>query len=133
MFAKDPEFVVPGCRVRFFRFAGTVEKTGEEYNVIKDIGIEGTIPELIQKTAQVIESQVREFVKLGKDQKFYSVPEYPKTAWYEALVNACVHRSYQLKNMNIFVKMFDDKLIIESPGGFPPFVTPENIYGHAPT
>jgi ATP-dependent DNA helicase RecG len=30
--------------------------------------------------------------------------------------------------MNIFVKMFDDKLEIESPGGFPPLVTPENIY-----
>jgi ATP-dependent DNA helicase RecG len=30
--------------------------------------------------------------------------------------------------MNIFVKMFDDKLVIESPGGFPPLVTPENIY-----
>jgi ATP-dependent DNA helicase RecG len=24
--------------------------------------------------------------------------------------------------------MFDDKLIIESPGGFPPLVTPQNIY-----
>jgi hypothetical protein len=33
-----------------------------------------------------------------------------------ALVNACVHRSYGLTNMNIFVKMFDDKLVIEIPG-----------------
>ena len=49
-------------------------------------------------------------------------------AWYEALVNACVHRSYNLKNMNIFVRMFDDRLEIESPGTFPPLVTPENIY-----
>ena len=24
--------------------------------------------------------------------------------------------------------MFDDRLVVESPGGFPPFVTPENIY-----
>jgi ATP-dependent DNA helicase RecG len=30
--------------------------------------------------------------------------------------------------MNIFVKMFDNRLVIESPGGFPPFVTPQNIY-----
>ncbi len=35
--------------------------------------------------------------------------------------------------MNIFVKMFDDKLVIESPGGFPPSITPEKIYGsHSP-
>jgi len=31
-------------------------------------------------------------------------------------------------NMDIFVKMFDDRLVVESPGGFPPFVTPANIY-----
>jgi ATP-dependent DNA helicase RecG len=30
--------------------------------------------------------------------------------------------------MNIFVKMFDNRLVIESPGAFPPFVTPDNIY-----
>ena len=30
--------------------------------------------------------------------------------------------------MVTFVKMFDDRLVIESPGGFPPLVTPENIY-----
>jgi ATP-dependent DNA helicase RecG len=128
MFAKDPQTVVPGCRVRFFRYNGTVEKTGADYNVIKDIPIDGGVPELIQATAEVIEAQVRDFVHLGKDQRFYSMPEYPREAWYEALVNACVHRSYSLGNMNIFIKMFDDRLVIESPGGFPPFVTPENIY-----
>lgn len=30
--------------------------------------------------------------------------------------------------MATFVRMFDDRLEIQSPGGFPPFVTPENIY-----
>jgi ATP-dependent DNA helicase RecG len=30
--------------------------------------------------------------------------------------------------MHITIKMFDDRLVIESPGGFPPLVTPENIY-----
>jgi ATP-dependent DNA helicase RecG len=38
-----------------------------------------------------------------------------------------------MKNMPIFVKMFDDRLVIESPGPFPPFVTPESIYdSHQP-
>ena len=26
------------------------------------------------------------------------------------------------------IKMVDDRLVVENPGGFPPFVTPENIY-----
>lgn len=128
MFAKDPESVVPGCRIRFFRYDGVIEKTGEEYNVIKDEWIEGTVSELVLNAEKVIRGQLREFSRLGEDNKFYSVPEYPAAAWYEAIVNACVHRSYALKNMNVFVKMFDDRLVIESPGGFPPFVTPDNIY-----
>jgi len=56
------------------------------------------------------------------------MPEYPEEAWYEVVVNACAHRSYGLRNMNVMVRMFDDRLVVESPGGFPPFVTPENIY-----
>ena len=43
-------------------------------------------------------------------------------------MNACVHRSYSLSNMNIFVKMFNDRIEVESPGPFPPSVSPDNIY-----
>lgn len=128
LFAKDPASIIPGCRIRFLRFNGTQEKTGEDYNVIKSEWIEGPVPELIVQAAEVIASQVREFSALGRDNKFYTAPEYPADAWYEAVVNACVHRSYSLKNMNIFIKMFDDRLVVESPGGFPPMVTPDNIY-----
>jgi hypothetical protein len=62
---------------------------------------------------------LREFSKLGKDNKFYTETEYPEDAWYEAIVNACVHRSYVLSNKVVFVKIFDDRLVVESPGGFP--------------
>jgi ATP-dependent DNA helicase RecG len=96
--------------------------------VEKDVIIEGAIPELIVQAASVLESQLRDFSGLGKDGKFYTIPEYPRSAWYEALVNACVHRSYGIRNRPVFVKMFADKLVIDSPGGFPPTVTPSNIY-----
>jgi ATP-dependent DNA helicase RecG len=90
--------------------------------------IDGPIPTIIQETENVIAGQMRDFTRLGKGGKFYTRPEYPQDAWLEALVNACVHRSYNLKNMTIFAKMFDNRLVVESPGGFPPPVTPENIY-----
>lgn len=133
LFAKDPQSVVPGCKIRFIRFDGTIEKTGAEYNAIKSAWIEGSVPELIQQAEKVVEAQLREFMRLGEDGKFVSTPEYPKDAWYEAIVNACVHRSYNLRNMHIVIKMFDDRLEVESPGGFPPLVTPDTIYDmHVP-
>ena len=127
-FGRDPLMEFPGCKVRFLRFNGEREETGADYNVVKDLIIEGPVPSLIVRTAEVLRQQLREFSHFGKDGKFYTMPEYPEEAWYEVIVNACVHRSYGLRNMNIMIKMFDDRLVVESPGGFPPFVTPENIY-----
>ncbi|MDX6613229.1 MAG: ATP-dependent helicase RecG [Blastocatellia bacterium] len=132
-FAKDPGQLFPGCQIMFLRVDGEVEKSGDQYNVIKRIPIEGPVPRLLEQAATMLGQQLRDFSRLGDDGIFYSAPEYPYAAWYEALVNACVHRSYGLKTMNVFVKMFDDKLVIESPGGFPPTVTPDNIYvSHVP-
>lgn len=128
LFAKDPRLKFPGCFIRFLRFDGETEGTGERFNAVKDIHIEGNIPTAIVETERVLDNQLREFSRLGKGGKFYTAPEYPKPAWYEALVNACVHRSYSLRTMNVFIKMFDDRLEVESPGGFPPLVTPQNIY-----
>jgi len=133
LFAKDPLLVIPGCKVRIIRFDGEYEKTGKDYNGIKDIWVEGPVPVVIDETANHVRSLLREFSKLGNDNKFYTELEYPEDAWYEAVVNACVHRSYVLRNMVIFVKIFDDKLVVESPGGFPPNVTADTIYhNHSP-
>jgi len=130
LFAKDPRQTVAGCRVRFLRFEGEAEGSGEKWNAVKDEFIDGTVPNQIFQVADILRSQLRTFSRLGKDGKFLTSPEYPEPAWYEAVVNACVHRAYSngLGNRPIFVKMFDDRLVIESPGSFPPFVTPENIY-----
>jgi ATP-dependent DNA helicase RecG len=128
LFAKDPRPKFSGCFIRFFRYEQDYEGTGEQYNATKDVWIHGNIPTQILEAERVLDGQLREFSRLGQNGKFYTAPEYPKAAWYEAIVNACVHRSYGLRTMNIFVKMFDDRLEVESPGGFPPLVTPENIY-----
>jgi ATP-dependent DNA helicase RecG len=129
-FAKDPRQVFPGAYVHFLRYNGTAEKTGKEYNVIKDRMIEGTILDIIRDTASTLDANLREFTEY-RSGKFYQTPEYPRDAWYELIVNACVHRSYHAKTRPIFVKMLDDHLIVESPGGFMPSVTPENLF-HKP-
>jgi ATP-dependent DNA helicase RecG len=128
LFANDPMHEIPGCKIRFLRFDGKEEHTGQKWNAVKDEIIEGTVPHLIVLTAKILDAQLREFSRLGKDGTFISAKEYPSDAWYEAIVNACCHRSYAQKNTVIFVKMFDDRLEIESPGGFMPFVNPETIY-----
>ncbi len=44
----------------------------------------------------------------------------------EALLNAVSHRDYQLAG-SVFIRQYRDKLVMESPGGFPYGITVENI------
>lgn len=43
--------------------------------------------------------------------------DYPTKAVREALVNAIIHRDYQILGSEIHIDMFDDRLEITSPGG----------------
>ena len=54
------------------------------------------------------------------------VPTFNERVVREALLNAVSHRNYQQRG-SIFVRQYNRKLVIESPGGFPPGVTAENI------
>jgi len=132
LFANDPVTVFPGLLIHFLRYEGSEALSGKNYNVVKDRMVSGTIVEVIRQAADLVDSSVREFTEF-RDGKFFTVPEYPRDAWYEMLVNACVHRSYNIRNAPIFVRMFDDRLEVESPGGFMPQITPETIVGtHRP-
>ncbi|WP_321489457.1 ATP-binding protein [uncultured Hyphomonas sp.] len=132
LFAKDPQSVFPGSSVHFLKYEGKEARSGKDYNVIKDRLISGDVMRVIKEAAELIDNTVREFTEY-RDGKFHVVPEYPRDAWYEMLVNAVVHRSYHIRNAPIFVRMFDDRLEVESPGGFMPQITPDNIVGtHRP-
>jgi len=128
LFAKDPTSVVPGAYIRVRRYDGVEEQFGRKLNVMFDLVIGGPLPDQLAEAERVIQGQIRNFIRLGKDGRFAQTPEFPKEVWLEALVNAVVHRSYNLKNMNIFVKMFEDKIVVESPGAFLPPTTAETVF-----
>jgi ATP-dependent DNA helicase RecG len=125
---KDPGRTIPGCRVRVQRFEGAREGSGESYRPIRDRFFEGCVVEVIQKASKFIDEVLHTVTWLNSDGKFVTTPEYPKWAWFEALVNACVHRSYSFSGTDITIKIFSNRMEIESPGGFIPPVNEKTIY-----
>lgn len=53
------------------------------------------------------------------------LPEYPEEALREAIINAVTHRNYLL-HADIRILVFPNKIIVRSPGGFPPGFRIEN-------
>jgi len=127
LLSKDPAYFLPGAKIHFLKYTGTEEKFGAEHNVVKEAVFDGPLPKVILKVRDFVKSQLREFQHLDETGKFVEETEYPELAWLEAIVNALVHRSYSIKNSKIFIKLFDDKIIIESPGKFPGVVTSHNL------
>ena len=127
LFGKNPQKFFPRARTRFIRYEGVDEKVGVEMNVIKDVIFEGTILNQVKKTIDFIETQVREHTFLGQHGQFVTRRDYPEFVIQEMTVNSLCHRAYSIKGTEIQVKMFDDRLVFESPGKLPGMVKPTNI------
>ena len=127
LFGKHPQTFFPRARVRFIKYFGIEEKVGREMNVIKDVTFDGRILEQIQKTVEYLETQVKEHSYLGEDGIFKIDREYPKFVIQEMVVNSVCHRDYSIKGTEIQIKMFDDRLVFETPGKLPGIVRTDNI------
>ena len=61
------------------------------------------------------------------------VPPMPEGALREALVNAVIHRDYAITASRILLEVFDDRIVVTSPGALPKHMTVEQArMGGAP-
>lgn len=131
LFGKKPQDFFPRARVRFIRYQGIEEKVGTEMNVIKDVIFTGTILQMIQKSIEYLTTQIKEHTYLGKNGLFVTEQEYPEFVRQELIVNAVTHRAYNIMGTDIQIKMFDNRIVVESPGKLPGMVRTDNIrYTH---
>ncbi len=56
----------------------------------------------------------------------FDIPTFNESVVREAILNAVSHRNYQLAG-SVFIRQYPDKLMIESPGGFPDGISLDNI------
>jgi ATP-dependent DNA helicase RecG len=99
----------------------------EKTIVIDDRMIEGTIIEQIEEAMDFIRKNINvKFVMTGKPAR-EQIWDYPLDALREAVINAVCHRDYTISS-NVEVRIYDDELIVWSPGGLPLGVSLEDLY-----
>jgi ATP-dependent DNA helicase RecG len=57
------------------------------------------------------------------------IPTFSERSIREAILNAVSHRDYQSPG-SVFIRQYEEYIQIESPGGFPHGITPDNILDH---
>ena len=128
LFTANPTRFLPSARLRFLRYEGVRAEVGTAMNIVKQEYIEGPLIKLLNRTLDVVGAQLRDFTALHPlEGIFVTAPEYPKFAWQEGIVNAVTHRAYNIHGDDIRVEMYDDRLLIRSPGRFPKMVDKNNI------
>ena len=123
MFAKEPRRFISHSHITYLLFNGS---SGTSKVKRQDFAL--PIPLLFDSVMELLERHMNTaYVLTGKPRR-RNIPEYPVKAVREALVNAVVHRDWNLRGATVFFELHSDRLCVKSPGGFPLGVTAENIH-----
>ena len=117
MFASKVEKFVPHAESIFASFKGTDKTNIYDRNDVRDDLLTqlGESAAFFKKHLNV-RSEIRGFDR-------FDIYEIPLDALREAVVNAIIHRDYAIKGTSIYVRIYDDRVEIENPGGLPDGIT----------
>lgn len=120
LFSKDEYNLISQSAIHCGRF-----KKGNI--VIDDRMVVGTVLEQIPEAMDFIQKNINvEFAMTGKPER-EQIWDYPLEALREALINAVCHRDYTILS-NIEIRIYEDRLIIWSPGNLPFGITLDELF-----
>ncbi len=125
LFGLRPQWKQPGWRLTALRFSG-VEITAP---IVDRLDTEGPALRTIEQGESFLRRNLRVarlLVDQGTHFEEQDVAEYPLAAAHEAVANAVAHRDYAVP-AQVFVRLYDDRLEIENPGGLLSGMTLEQV------
>lgn len=126
LFAEYPSDVMETkCAVRVLQYTGKAEHIGETPNLIGvPKTIQGSLIKQITDAHDYVLTLMRTGIRIPSG--FTTEYQIPERAIKEAITNAIIHRDYHIKR-DIEIKVYEDRIEIESPGLFPYNITRMNI------
>ena len=126
MFDNEPQATLETrCAIKVYRLRTTEKEYKREQLEEMPVTINGAIESAIDKTIEQVGKYIdgASFHDGGRLVKL----SYPSEALKEILVNAVIHRDYSL-NDDIHVRVFDNRVEVQSPGKLPGYMNLDNLY-----
>jgi ATP-dependent DNA helicase RecG len=124
LFAEEPQAALPKrSGVKLYRYKTTGEATRDAL-AGQPVSIEGPGVELINSAVNQTVGMVEGIQRLGP--AGLEPVKYPHETLHEIVTNAILHRDYSVAS-DVHIRVFDNRVEVESPGLLPGQVTIKNI------
>ena len=125
LFSDEPQVLLPKrSGLKVYRYKTTDKEGFREVLAFTPKTVEGSVYTQIQEAVRLTVELVEEIPKLGS--KSLEAINYPKETLHEIITNAVIHRDYSIAD-DVHIRIFDNRVEVQSPGGLPGHVTVENI------
>ncbi|MEN5243001.1 ATP-binding protein [Pseudomonas atacamensis] len=125
LFCDNPAVYLPKrCSIKIMRYRTKENDIGREFLEGTPLTVEGDAYNLIYSAVSATKEIVERIGKLGV--VGLENIKYPDETLHEVITNAVLHRDYSIVS-DIQIRVFDNRIEVESPGKLPGHVTPNNI------
>lgn len=125
LFAEEPQAQIPKrCGIKIYRYETKEAEGFRDVLTFIPITVEGCLYNQIKEAVTVTINETEKIPRMGEEglEKI----KYPQEAIHEILTNAVIHRDYSIAD-DVHVRIFDNRIEVQSPGRLPAHVTPDNI------
>lgn len=125
LFAEEPQAALPKqCGIKIYRYRTSEDEGVREALDGQPLTVEGCaydqVYEAVSRTKAIVEG-IRRMTADGLTEV-----EYPEETLHEIITNAVLHRDYSIPD-DIHIRIYDNRIEVQSPGTLPGHITPENI------
>lgn len=125
LFAEEPQAQLPKrCGIKVYRYK-TKELEGFRDVLDSDpTTVEGCLYDQIKKAVAVTIEITEKIQRMGEEG--LETIKYPPETLHEIITNAVIHRDYSVAD-DVHIRIFDNRIEVQSPGRLPAHVTVKNI------
>lgn len=125
LFSEEPQAQLPKlCGIKVYRYKTQETEGFRDVLAFHPITVEGCIYEQIKEAVAVTIRETEKIPRVGADS--LEPIRYPAETLHEIITNAVIHRDYSIAD-DIHIRIFDNRVEVQSPGRLPAHVTVKNI------
>ncbi len=125
LFSEEPQAQLPKhCGIKVYRYETQEAEGFRDVLTFTPITVEGCLNLQIREAVRVTIEQTEKIPHFGEGglEKI----KYPQETLHEIITNAVIHRDYSIAD-DIHIRIFDNRIEVQSPGRLPAHVTTKNI------